>query len=65
MEELEMLEFEKDGPKFSFSNKQTQPTLSKVDKFITDASWFECLSGFLQVSLGFQNSDNKIIQLKS
>lgn len=62
--DCEMLEFVKEGCKFSFSNKQAEPTLSKLNRFTTNISWFDLFPGLVEVSLGFYGSDHRVLILK-
>lgn len=53
MDSFGLMEFDKQGPKFSFSNKKNPPSLSKIDIFFANIEWFGFLPSLSEVSLGF------------
>lgn len=65
IDNFSLLEFDKGGPQFSFSNKQDIPTLSKIDRFLACVDWMETFPGLVEKSLCFFKSDHRVLLLKS
>lgn len=59
-----LVEFAKEGPKFSFSNNQEVLVQSKLDRFLASSDWLELFSGHAKRSLGFYHSDHRAILLE-
>lgn len=55
--DFSLLEYKKDDPKFSYSNNQQPPTLSKLDHLLANLEWYDAFPGLIERSLGFFKFD--------
>lgn len=65
MDEFDLMEFNKDGPKFSFDNKQSPPCLSKLDRILVSVDWMEHFGAGTEKLLGFNESDHRVFSLQN
>lgn len=63
MEEFQLLEFNRDGPNFTFSNKQLPLVLSRLDRFVANVDWVECFKGHTERIMGYNESDHRLLLL--
>lgn len=55
--------FEKEGPRYPFTNKQVVPLLSKLDRFVARADWVDSFLALKEKSLDFYLSDLRVLLL--
>lgn len=63
MEACDLIEFDRRGPRFTYSNKKVQPSLSRLDRYVADLNWFQKMSGMVETTLGFFKSDHRAVLL--
>lgn len=63
--DFNLLEFDKSGTRFTFSNMQNPPTRSRLDQFITNTNWLEAFLVHLEKVSNFYGLYHRVIILNS
>lgn len=64
IDEFGLLEFDRMGPSFTFSNGQSIPSRSRLDRFLANAKWFETFRDHTENVRGFYKSDHRLLLLQ-
>lgn len=64
IDEHELLEFDRGGAEFTFSNGQEVPTLSLLDRFLSNVSWVELFGEHEEKTLGYYKLDHRMMILE-
>lgn len=64
IDEHGLLEFNRAGPNFTFSNGHELPTLSRLDRFLANPLWFEIFHDHTEIAKGYHNSDHRLLVLE-
>lgn len=59
-----LLEFDRTGPLFTYSNKQEVPTFSRLDRYLANIAWMEVFSEHKEKTLGFYGLDHIMVLLE-
>lgn len=63
IDDFGLCEFDKVGPRFSYRNGSSPPTLSKLDRFIPTTEWMALFPVTGEKSLNFFDSDHRVLVL--
>lgn len=64
VDEFGLLDFERQGPHFTFSNGQDHPTCSRLDRFLANVQWFESFGDHIEKVRGYFKSDHRLLILQ-
>ncbi|KAL5715982.1 hypothetical protein ACHQM5_017730 [Ranunculus cassubicifolius] len=63
VDEYKMIEFQEEGPKFTYSNHQTPPALSRIDRFMANLEWLAEFRDHSERKMGYYKSDHRMLLL--
>lgn len=64
MDEHKLLEFNRIGPNFTFSNGHDRTTWSRLDHFVANPQWIEIFGDHTESIKGFYKSDHRLLVLE-